>query len=70
MVDRARITLPDLLFYAFAAAVVAGLYPVYATLVSDAGFTGRMALMLNTVGPALVVVLITTMMAKAAVGPQ
>lgn len=68
--DRARVTIPDLLFYAIAVAAAGGLYPVYMKLVNDAGFTGQMRLMLVTLGPAMALVLITTLLAKAAVGPQ
>jgi hypothetical protein len=70
MNDRARVTIPDLMFYAIAVAALGGLYPVYMTLVERGNFGGNLHLMLVTLGPAFALVLITTLLAKAAVGPR
>jgi len=70
MNDRARITIPDLLVYAVALAAVAGLYPVFQSLLGSSDITGRLGLMLQTIGPAMALVFLAMVLSKAGVSPR
>ena len=70
--NRARITVSDILLYLYAIAVLAALYPVASSLLEarSASIPAGTTIAIETVFPGLVLVLITVIYLKAGLGPQ